>query len=176
MAQITCHTADKNSQRFGTPTWCAPRPARETDSGDPHARLYHTCSYCGSISAEDLLVALEAGAKAEVADWKYGWPHKIYVEGIPNPKAGQPVHLYTFATVYTERMRDEGGWERLGTDATKWRRCFDTVRAPEHIPTKFYSVHLKDATVETFQKLAGILFAQTGIAFSRNERGELFFA
>jgi len=26
----------------------------------------------------------------EVADWKYGWPHKLYVSGIPNPLAGVP--------------------------------------------------------------------------------------
>lgn len=47
-----------------------------------------SCGYCGSMHPTDLAAALAVGAKAHWADFKYGWPHKMYVEGIPNPHAG----------------------------------------------------------------------------------------
>lgn len=47
-----------------------------------------SCGYCGSMHPADLAAALRAGATLEWADAKYGWPHKAYVERIPNPHAG----------------------------------------------------------------------------------------
>jgi hypothetical protein len=46
------------------------------------------CGYCGSMHPADLARALQAGARASWADFKYGWPHKLYVENVPNPHAG----------------------------------------------------------------------------------------
>jgi hypothetical protein len=48
-----------------------------------------SCSYCGSMHPADLAAALRAGARADWADWKYGWPHKLYVDDVPNPHVGQ---------------------------------------------------------------------------------------
>jgi len=59
------------------------------------AEPFRTCGYCGSIHPEDLLRFLDAGAQLGGADWKYGWPHKFYVENIPNP---QPERLYVIST------------------------------------------------------------------------------
>lgn len=39
------------------------------------------CNYCGSLHPADLLQAVAQGARISGADWKYGWPHKFYVEG-----------------------------------------------------------------------------------------------
>lgn len=68
------------------------RPAEAPDlaSGDSRrttGRL-RSCGYCGSMHPTDLAAALNAGAKAHWADFKYGWPHKLYIDGIPNPHAG----------------------------------------------------------------------------------------
>lgn len=72
----TCHDDDPAHRApffFPPPVW---REANE------HG--FRTCSFCGSIHPEDLLRALEAGATLECADWKYGWPHKFYVRGVPS--------------------------------------------------------------------------------------------
>ena len=37
---------------------------------------------------EEVAAALRAGARLDPADRKYGWPHKFYVENVPNPHAG----------------------------------------------------------------------------------------
>lgn len=37
------------------------------------------CSYCGSIHPEDLITIATAPVTLEIADWKYGWPHKVYI-------------------------------------------------------------------------------------------------
>lgn len=37
------------------------------------------CNYCGSIHPDVLIGLLEAGARLERSDMKYGWPHKFYV-------------------------------------------------------------------------------------------------
>ena len=36
-----------------------------------------TCNYCGSINPDDL--APVEGWVPDWADWKYGWPHKAYI-------------------------------------------------------------------------------------------------
>lgn len=49
------------------------------------SRSYRHCSYCGSCHPADLAKSIrEHGTKVHFADWKYGWPHKVYVEP-PNP-------------------------------------------------------------------------------------------
>jgi hypothetical protein len=73
---------------FGNEAW----PARPTvhDASrylnpliEPHWREHlgwRHCSYCRSIHPGDLLTALARGATLGGSDWKYGWPHKFYVE------------------------------------------------------------------------------------------------
>ena len=38
------------------------------------------CSYCGSLHPEDLYELLDVCDRAEFADRKYGYPHKIYID------------------------------------------------------------------------------------------------
>ena len=42
---------------------------------------FRRCSYCGSIHPEDLIRLVGEGCQIHGSDWKYGWPHKFYVEG-----------------------------------------------------------------------------------------------
>jgi hypothetical protein len=43
------------------------------------------CNYCGSLHPEDLVRLLKECERAEFADRKYGYPHKIYLD-MPNHK------------------------------------------------------------------------------------------
>lgn len=53
--------------------WCKP---------DEHRPFRH-CSYCGSMHPFDLIELLEASKiKLSGSDWKYGWPHKFYIDGL----------------------------------------------------------------------------------------------
>jgi hypothetical protein len=47
-----------------------------------------SCGYCGSMHPADVAAAIRAGARGHWADFKYGWPHKAYFDGIANPHAG----------------------------------------------------------------------------------------
>jgi len=75
---------------------------------------------------EDFIRVVKDGARLELADMKYGYPHKLYVHGIPNPLAGQECEVGTdhndgkstpilgkasaslFAKFYTRHFSDEG--------------------------------------------------------------------
>lgn len=51
------------------------------------------CEYCGSLHPADVAAAIRAGAKGEWADWKYGWPHKVYLSGETTSGKFYTVHL-----------------------------------------------------------------------------------
>jgi len=38
------------------------------------------CDYCGSLHPTEVVALLKAGARISMADWKYGWPHKAYLD------------------------------------------------------------------------------------------------
>lgn len=64
-----------------TPTG-KPSEWRASRDGEP----FRTCFWCGCIHPEDLLTAIKAGAVVGGSDWKYGWPHKFYVDVVnPDP-------------------------------------------------------------------------------------------
>lgn len=49
----------------------------EWNAGDP----FYTCSYCGSIHPTALATLLKTqGAHFSGSDWKYGYPHKFYLD------------------------------------------------------------------------------------------------
>src|ERR1051326_7382781 len=51
------------------------------------------CSHCGSLSVEDAIKFLQTpGTQFSGSDWKYGWPHKFYIE-VPNPDSDELVEL-----------------------------------------------------------------------------------
>jgi hypothetical protein len=129
---------------------------------------YRTCSYCGSISPEDL--AAEARWKAEWADMKYGWPHKFYVRlsnrhpeqrFITGATTGSPTGLTGAEWILSSEVPDD-----VNTDG--WRDVSETYQwvalgtRPTH-HAKFYTAHLADPNaeqeaLETVQRVAGLRF------------------
>ena len=97
----TCHDQGWQAQRFGTQICRPPSGRRPTVEWDEKThtwqeladvplhgdnKQYRTCSYCGSIHPEDFYNYLTTVPNLKVggSDWKYGWPHKFYIENIPN--------------------------------------------------------------------------------------------
>lgn len=143
----TCHDREWQAQRFGQSSW---QPFGDVE---PHKSSTRRCSYCGSLHPEDLLNGLRNDATLHGADWKYGWPHKFYVDGIPNDYAGQQVQVGT----HSVSSRFDGGFTEtpiMGTGA-------------QDIPAKFYAEHLldeglddeaRDALIAAIEREAGIRF------------------
>lgn len=125
-----------------------------------------SCGYCGSMHPADVAAAIRAGAKPHWADFKYGWPHKAYIDGVPNPYAG--MRCSTTSTGYGSKKGEQdrhtveyiertgGEWVQLANynDLREkkpefvghaWHRV-DVERATTM--QKFYTVHLQDATPE----------------------------
>ena len=171
----TCHDTDWQAQRWNEHLiWREGATARGDPGEDPYgAEPFRSCGYCGSIHPEDLTRALEAGATLGGSDWKYGWPHKFYVEGIPNPKAGAPVAQYIYC----------GTRDQLGPNAepsphgTGWREKRGEWPAPATRPAKWYNQHVLDVGFdeEALTRLLMLLAVHSGITF-RIEDGKLMYA
>lgn len=169
----TCHDSDGTAAQFGPAPWRQPRPRQ--GPGDPYAATYRTCGYCGSIHPADLL---EAAARFpltwEVADWKYGWPHKIYVDGLPNLAAGQEVHDYTYGQRENLVQRAVPGFEPERTDwhgFEGWRVVSGIRTAPATLQAKWYNIHLRDLDGDTFTAVADLIATRTRVRFIADEQG-----
>lgn len=90
-----CHDTDWEAQRYADSDLNVGWRSPTRSEGSPYEPTYRTCWFCGSIHPEDLWHLLTDGAPIEVhrADRKYGWPHKFYIEGIPNPIAGDMAEM-----------------------------------------------------------------------------------
>lgn len=118
------------------------------------------CGYCGSMHPSDVANAIQNGAKGEWSDWKYGWPHKAYFDGIPNPHAGL-MEVRASANHKPDYYPD-------------WIQCGDHWHEPprpasEKTNGKFYSVHLMDATPEERQ----IIETHLGLSFYFSDDGSV---
>lgn len=121
----TCHDDDWQAQRFRQQWAWHKRPASERwPQGEP----FRVCSYCGSIHPEDLLAALDAGAELHGSDWKYGFPHKFYIENIPNPNR--------------DELAEIGMKSYPGEDGEPVRESI--YGAQGNFSSKWYNVHLLD--------------------------------
>lgn len=158
----TCHDSDAVAQEYARvrPESVMWRPAHaplgvDVDRGQP----LKTCWFCGSISCEDLYEAMTTGGVRAPgwADWKYGWPHKLYLE-VRNPFAGRPM-------IDTCTYRE--GEKVLGAPRS----------APEFEHVKFYSAHVLDLVDdETRTEFADRLFELAGILLSRTPEGSIRWA
>lgn len=156
----------------GQQTWRMAKPPNLVNPdglSDTMGRLC-ACSYCGSMHPADVAAAIRAGATGNFADRKYGWPHKAYFNGVPNPHAGQleicsssssPLDGYPVEHVRT-RYDERTGEPRH----EKW---YSPEPTPARATTsgKFYMVHLKDASPEDRQTIEGHL----GIRFEFDAAG-----
>lgn len=147
--------------------------------GDPrHGEHFRRCSFCGSVSPEDL--AAEPSWHADWADRKYGWPHKFYVD-IPNRDPGA-LFVVSGRSDASEGPYAPGGekwtppepgliaWDDLTPEQLAiaerdgWKRidyvCFGT-RASHF--GKFYTIHLADPAIgqdvkDVIQRVSGLRF------------------
>ena len=177
----TCHDQDPAATRWGPSTW-RPAGVRLHPEND-HIPAFRSCSYCGSMHPEDLLKAIEAGAKLGGSDWKYGWPHKFYVDGVPNTNAGNlvtrssgggPGQLDERKRADLESRLESGS--RLEVDQQADRYEY-RVLEPDGPTThgKWYNIHLKDLSAEAFALLAPLLEQHAGIRWERDADGRIKF-
>lgn len=118
-------------------------------NGVEYNRL-RSCDYCGSMHPSDVAAAIKAGAEGSFASFKYGWPHKVYLEAVPNPHAGIKQRVGSsncpidgFEKVVKPIFSEITG-ERVD-DYVEWVLYQD---APAQTHGKFYTEHLLDATPE----------------------------
>lgn len=160
----TCH-AHEPRFRLAKGEWRPPRAvAKRGDDDGPDIQPTRECDYCGGMHAGDLLELLRGPALIglEVAGWKYGWPHKIYVSGIPNPLAGVPtIRSWRYFTDANGVGQRESGEPRP---------------EPATMTEKFYTEHLLDEGYddEAFKSITDAIAARTGLRFEVRE-GKLFY-
>lgn len=165
-----CHT---DEPRYGGDDRPLTFSTRKPDNGpyfDPC-----TCDYCGSIHPAYALELLEAGATIELAEMKYGWPAKFYLDA-PNPKAGQPCRISGNWPGRELSAEEETKFEhKEPTSGGGW--CYwNAEPAPARMHPKFYATHMVDADDETFDKLVVEIQRRTGVCYAKDEQGRLMYA
>lgn len=150
-----------------------PLPHDKPYTEQRHFGRMRSCSYCGSMHPADIAAAIRAGAVGHWADWKYGWPHKAYFGGVPNPHAGL-METRGSGSASREDQVPEGAIitsreEIPRTNPLDTRPPDTRIRfrdQPRPAPAlssqeKFYTVHLLDATDEdraTIEQHLGLHF------------------
>ncbi len=165
----TCHDADYQAQAFGPTVW-RDKGVKMHQSHD-HIQSFRSCSYCGSIHPEDLVSALAAGATMHGSDWKYGYPHKFYVDGIPNLNAGNLVcrsnrTLPRGAAPTQDDQERFSDWRLVGVPGSQHWEGRNYEKDGDLTHGKFYSQHLADLDADTFAIVAPLLLTHTGIRFT----------
>jgi hypothetical protein len=173
-ARPTCH-GERSPYTQQEVIW---RPPFDGNGG-PYYYDWRTCSFCGSIHPEDLLRVLLAGAHMHGADWKYGWPHKFYLDDVPNKIAGE---VRRTGGVYTHGNSVEDVSKQY-PDANNWRHKEgdrwegDLISpAPATAPAKWYNEHLLDLDEVAFGPVAQAILAHTGVEFKMIDGRLKFFA
>lgn len=143
-------------------------PAHDSKDNGPYYYDFRTCSYCGSIHPQDLLRVLAAGALMHGADWKYGWPHKFYIEDVPNKVAGEERRMGGVYAgnddpleVLCKRYPDASNW----TQTERGWNADIMGPAPASTPAKWYNNHLLDLDEVAFVPVAQAILQRTHIEF-----------
>lgn len=173
VAPSIAHAGDWQAQRFypdgeGAIPWHAGRAPDLTCGHNMYTtgRL-RSCGYCGSMHPADVAAAIRAGARGHWADRKYGWPHKAYFEGVPNPYAGMAnsTHSFGYGSKLGSITEGDRAYIAAHGGMDKWvqlRSSMDREKKDEFASypwheigaesatrhEKFYSLHLLDATPE----------------------------
>lgn len=169
MSETSIAHAQDGTARMYHPDGNVPwRPATQPNvEAEEFTGRLRACQFCGSMHPADLASAIRTGATVEWADFKYGWPHKVYAYKVPNPHAGM-------TEVRSMAISETPGYERVASPRYNERtgeRVADHVRwvqKSEAEPTtqgKFYTVHLQDATPEdreTIERAMGLRFTFEG--------------
>ena len=200
------HLDDSQAVRFGDhATSYRPAEPNGRNKDDGYGYPFRSCAYCGSMHPEDLYNLLTTNPDVTLggADWKYGWPHKFYVENIPNPKAGQRVSIssmscgsvtsmtredvekeakrypnkeYVISVHKTENIEYEDDVETRRTSQSYWQiRWYEP--GLKHTHAKFYNVHIKDiADDATREEFCRLIAEKGGIDFKLEADGKLKYS
>ena len=197
----TCHDGDGWAANFGQPFWREanrdghnlPCWACGFETTGPYGESFRRCSHCGSMHPEDLVHGLTAlGVHLGGTDWKYGWPHKFYIEEFPNLLAGKPTHASHWTVDFDEQPTLEqaraASWTSVPEQCEiriaksphrldKWIACFHVVSpGPSYCFPKFYSEHLQDDMDDEARELLLRAVSQSsGVEFTINETGKLHY-
>lgn len=164
------HVLDSSAHQFyegGRAPWLPAKPPNiEAEEYTGHLR---GCKFCGSMHPEDLAAAIRAGATVEWADFKYGWPHKVYVYKVPNPHAGmvESRSMSSSEAPGYERVAHPRFNERTGERVEDLVRWVQKGVAGPTTDGKFYTVHLQDATPEDRE----VIERAMGLRFTFDGRG-----
>jgi len=110
-----------------------------------------TCSYCGSVHP-DYILQNKGTIVFEPADRKYGYQHKYYLDGIPNPRAG---------------VRTQMGSESYFDKETN-KRIKKPIYGNEakDLFAKFYTEHIADNMPSGYRaELIDFIWFKTGLKF-----------
>lgn len=126
-----------------------------------------TCSWCGSVNPAALVAAIQAGCHIHLADQKYGWPHKWYIDKLP----------------CREHYRAEGGFpvpaEVIEKDASGQATYYvhkTYVRRHNTMHAKFYTRHIIDATDEEFAIIDQYMQSKMGLRLTVDrEKNEMLY-
>lgn len=171
--KIVCH-GDRSKFTRSEILWRAAAPEGYKNGKSlpgPYGYPFRTCSYCGSIHPEDLHRFLtDPRLKVELrgSDWKYNWPHKFYVEGIPNPLVGQDVIMGGKSNFTRAELENDPRVIRetiTPLESGKFRADFKGV-GPVSTHAKWYNLHLNDfIDAPTFEAFAQLIAQRSGVQF-----------
>lgn len=168
---ITVH----EGEGFATPESMQWRTAREDGP-------FRTCGYCGSMHPEDFASAeVASSGRLELADQKYGWPHKAYID-VANP---EPDRLYCIgsATVADDTYKpwaDLTPEERAAVEsaghadgdpaaADRFGRIPGyLIGTRSSLHAKFYTVHLLEPGLDP--EVADRCFARIGLVIEPGDK------
>lgn len=148
----SCHNRDDFARRYQRDDEVKPwRPPSEgvDKGGYDNTTPFRTCWFCGSINPQDLFELAQINPiRLASTDWKYGWPHKFYVEGIRHPRAGEVAQV--------------GATHYRGVVTPIMGEISDTVSA------KLYVEHFMDEGYddEAFKAFQDLVYRQSGILFA----------
>ncbi len=148
-APTRAHNGDSFADRFGGAHYAW---REDTDLQGAHLRVlpWPMCSFCGSITPEDMIALMQTdGTTYSGSDWKYGFPHKFYVEA-----AIEPIDHYCCGATYKGHNVSDHQYH------TKTR---------EHL--KFYTVHMADATDKQIAEWDAKIAPLLGVRYLRGEDG-----
>lgn len=163
-------TSHETQSVFGLPdqpvVWRPPTDGIGED-GYPQIYPWRKCSYCGSIHPGDLVELAKtiefcdafepyetksAKPYMELADMKYGFPHKVYVET-----------MITFRP--DEEFKHGSRWSPAGVEPIMGKGFKPFI--------KFYTVHTNDQGIddEAFAAIAKVMHDHAGIIIERDDQG-----
>jgi hypothetical protein len=142
------HGAEPRFHKPGTPVMFRKRDRRDLGN-NPEPNPFSNCDYCGSIDIDEVIQAFKTpGTHWSGSDWKYGYPHKFYVDLAVEP--------------YMAVKGSTSKWDEL------LGKSVNTLHEPSRCTTvhyKFYTDHLKEATEEQLREFNEVVSKVTGIIF-----------